>query len=317
MRQAEFEKPRTRGGVKRRSLLLLAAFLSAFLSLNAHSGISSSAAAKPGGSRSIAAATIAPLSDFVSRVAGPGWEIRTVVPPGTSPHVFEPTPQHVRRVAEARLLVTVGFGYDSWARRLVEASASKAMVHDAGLSLGPLGSVGLSETERDPHWWLSPELAAQSLAPIAEAFCLLDPPGAAGYRERASATAQTFRALEGRLALLLAPVRGRGFLSAHPAWSYFASRFGLREIGSLEPVPGREPSPLELKSLIDTARAENLSSLFTEPQFPMSAARVVAEDARLKLLSVDPIGGIEGRLSYVDLMTFNANVFLEGLARSR
>ena len=305
MRQAEFDRPRRRGGSGTGSLLALALAVS----------MAPVASARLDNLRPVAAATIAPLADFVSRVAGPGWEIRTVVPPGTSPHVFEPTPRHVRQVAEARLLVTVGFGYDTWARRLVEASASSAIVHDAGLSLGPLGSVGLGESERDPHWWLAPELAARSLGPIAERFCVLDPAGAPGYRARAEETARVFRELERRLAARLASVRGRGFLSAHPAWSYFAARFGLREIGSLEPVPGREPSPLELKSLIDTARAERLSSLFTEPQFPISAAHVVAEDAGLRLLMVDPIGGVPGRISYVDLMIYNANVFSNGLAQ--
>jgi zinc transport system substrate-binding protein len=314
MRQAEFDRPRRRRGSGTGSLLVLA--LAVSMAQVSIARIPTGAPLeRPGGVRPVAAATIAPLSDFVSRVAGPGWEIRTVVPPGTSPHVFEPTPRHVRQVAEARLLVTVGFGYDTWARRLVEASASTAVVHDAGLSLGPLGSVGLTQSERDPHWWLAPELAARSLGPIAERFCLLDPAGAPGYRARAQASASAFRELERRMAVRLAPVQGRGFLSAHPGWSYFAARFGLHEIGSLEPVPGREPSPLELKSLIDTARAERLSSLFTEPQFPISAARVVAEDAGLRLLTVDPIGGVSGRISYVELMTFNADVFANGLAQ--
>ncbi|MEO6323468.1 MAG: metal ABC transporter substrate-binding protein [Thermoanaerobaculia bacterium] len=305
MRQAESGTPRARSGTNRAACSALA-LAAALISL---------AIAGRESQRPVAAATIAPLSDFVSRVAGSGWEIRTVVPPGTSPHVFEPTPRHVRQLAEARLLVTVGFEYDTWARRLVEASASRATVHDAGLSLGELGSVGLSEQERDPHWWLAPELAARALGPIAERFVALDPGGAAGYRARAKESARDFRSLEHEIAATLLPVRGRAFLSAHPAWSYFASSFGLREIGSLEPVPGREASPLELKSLIDTARREKLIALFTEPQFPISAARVVADDAGLRLLTLDPIGGVAGRTTYTELMSYNASVFLSGLRR--
>lgn len=260
----------------------------------------------------VAVATIAPLADFVSLVAGPDWSVRTVVPPGTSPHVFEPTPRHVREVADASLLVTVGFGYDDWARRLVSASASSARIHVAGSGIGPLPPP--SDGEVDPHWWLSPELAARSLAPLAETLADLDPAGAGGYRERAAKAAALFLQLDAHIARELASVRGRGFLSAHPAWGYFGNRYGLHEIGSLEPVPGREPSPVELKGLIDLARKERVSTLFTEPQFPTGAARVIAADAGLRVMMVDPIGGVPGRQSYLELMRFNADVFVRGLA---
>jgi len=64
------------------------------------------------GARPVVAVTIAPLADLVSRVAGPGWDVRTIIPPGTSPHVFEPAPRDIRALAPARLVVFVGAGYD-------------------------------------------------------------------------------------------------------------------------------------------------------------------------------------------------------------
>ncbi|HEX5854571.1 MAG TPA: zinc ABC transporter substrate-binding protein, partial [Thermoanaerobaculia bacterium] len=58
--------------------------------------------------RRVAAATIAPLASLTATVAGPLWEVRTVIPPGVSPHVFEPAPRHVKRFAPASLVVAVG-----------------------------------------------------------------------------------------------------------------------------------------------------------------------------------------------------------------
>ena len=72
-----------------------------------------------------AAATISPLADLLSRVAGPGWEVRTIVPPGTSAHLFEPAPKDVRRLAGVRLVVTVGGGYDDWAGHLARSGAAE------------------------------------------------------------------------------------------------------------------------------------------------------------------------------------------------
>ena len=100
------------------------------------------------------------------------------------------------------------------------------------------------------------------------------PPASAGDgRARTSpSTASSRRAL--------APLRGKRFVSAHRAWVYFADRYGLVEAASIEPVPGREPSPRELKALVEEGRRGGLGRLFTEPQFPPAAARVVAREAR-------------------------------------
>lgn len=302
--------------------------------------------------RPVAVATIAPLADMVSSVAGPGWTVRTVIPPGTSPHVFEPEPSDLRKLVGAKVVVVAGAGYDDWMRRILAASASDARVHDAAASLGigpdaqeghdrgepgadpheghdhgpgeshageaPAGEEGheghahgvLGE---DPHWWLSPVLAARSLGPVAEALAAVDPIHADDYRRRARETASAYLDLDRELAAALAPLAGKRFVSAHRAWVYFAERYGLVEAASIEPVPGREPSPRELKALVEEGRRGGLGRLFTEPQFPPAAARVVAREARLALTLVDPIGGVPGRETYPALMRFNAAAFRRGL----
>ena len=312
----------------------------------------------------VAVVTIAPVADLVRSVAGPGWAVRTVIPPGTSPHVFEPEPSDLRKLVGARVVVVAGAGYDDWMRRVLAACASRATVHDAAASIGigpglaehdgpedhgeggdhdergePGGGgahAGHDEPEahgghevageagghdghahgilgEDPHWWLSPVLAARSLGPLAEAFAAVDPFRAESYRRRARETAEAYLALDRELAERLAPLRGKRFVSAHRAWVYFADRYGLVEAASIEPVPGREPSPRELKALVEEGRRGGLGRLFTEPQFPPAAARVVAREARLSLTLVDPIGGVPGRATYPELMRFNADAFRRGL----
>jgi ABC-type Zn uptake system ZnuABC Zn-binding protein ZnuA len=276
--------------------------------------------AAAGEGRPVAAATIAPLASLAAQVAGGGWDVVTVVPPGVSPHVFEPGPRDVKRLAKARLVVTVGAGYDSWAAGLVAACASRAVVHDAGASVGVRAEAARpgerdrdGEIGRDPHWWLSPRRASAALGPLAEAFARLDPAGAEGYRSRAAEAVVSLAALDAEIASMLAPARGRAVVSTHNSWTYFLADYGLVNGGSIEPVPGREPSPRELRALIDLVRDRRIPALFTEPQFPPSAARVVAGDAGVRLVLADPIGGVPGRGAYADLLLFDARAFREGL----
>lgn len=280
-------------------------------------GAAGAAAAEP---RPVAAATIAPLASLTAQVAGSGWDVVTVVPPGVSPHVFEPGPRDVKRLAKARLVVTVGAGYDDWAARLVAACAARAVIHDAGASVGVLADAGPEgkhdhdgEIGRDPHWYLSPRRAAAALAPLAEAFARIDPPGAEGYRARAAGAARSLEALDAEIAAMLAPLRGRSVVSTHNSWTYFLADYGLVNGGSVEPVPGREPTPRQLRDLVDLVRARRIPALFTEPQFPPSAARVVSRDAGIPLVLADAQGGVPGRETYAELLRFNARAFREGL----
>jgi ABC-type Zn uptake system ZnuABC Zn-binding protein ZnuA len=257
------------------------------------------ACAAPPHETRVLVATIAPLADLLGRTAGAGWEVRTIVPPGTSPHVFEPLPRDVRRIAGARLLFTVGAGYDAWAARLVSAAASSVVVEDGGASVGVTG-------ETDPHWWLSPPLAARAVTALGERLAALEGTDAEGFRSRAAAVSRSLADLDEETARVLSPVRGRAFISSHAAWVHFARRYGLREVAAIETVPGREPSPGTLVALIETARRERLTTLFTEPQFPPGAARVLAGEAGLGLALLDPIGGVPGRQGYEETVRFDA-----------
>ncbi len=312
--------------------------------LAACTGISGCGAARHGGpggaggtAPRVGAATIAPLGSLVSSVAGPGWEVRTIVPPGTSAHVFEPRPSDVAALAPARLIVTVGAGYDGWIAKMATAGAARAELLDTSRSLG-IGEVpGAGEGEgpgghedhdghdghghgnvaTDPHWWLSPQLAARALTPIAERFAALDPAGAAGYRSRAADEAGRILALDREIAAELAPARGTSFVSTHAGWTHFAARYGLVAAASIEPAPGRDPSPRQLRALIDLARSGGAGVIFTEPQFPERAARIVARDGGLEVVLVDPIGGVPGRSGYLETMAFNGKRFASVLSRRR
>ncbi|CAN5589627.1 N/A [soil metagenome] len=73
--------------------------------------------------------SIHPVYDLTRQIAGDHAEVVRVLPPGMSPHTFDPTPRDVARIAEADLVIMVGgYGIDGWLQGLVEASGSSAPV---------------------------------------------------------------------------------------------------------------------------------------------------------------------------------------------
>ncbi|HSJ96308.1 MAG TPA: metal ABC transporter substrate-binding protein, partial [Myxococcota bacterium] len=108
-------------------------------------------------------ATIEPLAMIVRELTGERATVSVLVPPGASPHTFDPRPGDVARLADAALLVAVGGDFDGWAGRLLGASASGA---------APLRVVATIE----PLAMLVRELAGERAA-----VSVLVPPGASPH----------------------------------------------------------------------------------------------------------------------------------------
>lgn len=255
--------------------------------------------------------SIHPYADLVQRVAGPDAEVIQVLPSGASPHTFEPSPSDARAIARAGLVVRNG-GVDDWLARLVQAANPGVPTFVALASLRFQPIQGDAQEGANPHVWLDPSLMAELVPPLAEAIAAVDPPHAAGYRTRAAGLADALRALDGELAGTLAPVAGKPFVPFHDGWPYFARRYALDLVVTLEPFPGREPSARYLAQAVAAIRAAGAPVIFSERQLDPRPAEVVAQSAGVHVLLLDPLGRDDE--SYEELLRAAAATVREGLA---
>jgi len=93
--------------------------------------------------------------------------------------------------------------------------------------------------------------------------------------------------LDARIAQILASCRGRDFFVFHPAFGYFAAAYGLREV----PIQasGKEPGARSLAGLIDRMKAEQVRTVFIQPQFSKRTAEAIAEATGAKLIVLDDL----------------------------
>ena len=84
-------------------------------------------------------------------VGGNAVEVTTLVGPDSDAHVYSPTPADAKRIADAKLIVVNGLGFEGWLPRLVQSSGSKATIVTASNGIAPL-RLG---TDADPHAWQS------------------------------------------------------------------------------------------------------------------------------------------------------------------
>src|SRR5437762_3517058 len=66
-------------------------------------------------------ATFSILGDFVTAVGGNRVEVTNLVGPNSDAHVYSPAPADARKVADAKVVVTNGLGFEGWLNRLVRA----------------------------------------------------------------------------------------------------------------------------------------------------------------------------------------------------
>lgn len=247
------------------------------------------------------AATIFPLYDIVRHVAGPLADVVLILAPGSSPHTFDPRPAAVRSLSGAAVVFVIGHGLDDWAARLASGAGVPSLVRvDQGIALRR-GEEGV-----DPHYWLAAANAKVIAATVATELERLAPDRREAIRRSLAAYHERLDAADAEVRRLLGGLSSRRIATVHDAFGYFAAAYSLEVIATFEPYPGLEPSPRFVVEFQHKIRASGIRTVFTEPQLSVEALRPIARDLGATLGVLDPLGGLPGRGSYVDLLLFDA-----------
>jgi len=251
------------------------------------------------------AASIAPLADFARQVGGDRVKVDLLVPPGSNPHTYQVQPDQMTMLSKASVLVLNGVGLEFWAANVIDAANNPKLI--VVRTADGLDIVGHEEhgAAGNPHVWLDPIDAIHQVGTIRDAFVKADPSRAAYYRTNAARYVARLKALDAHIRSQVAGFKSRSFVSFHPTWVYFARRYGLTEAAAIEPSPGKEPSPQDVRRAIDTATKLRAKAIFAEPQMSRKAAQVVAEEAGAKVVLLDAFGKPP---SYDYIRTMRANI---------
>jgi len=232
-------------------------------------------------------AGILPQAGLAKVVAGDRVEIHVLIGEGQSPHAYEPTARQLARLGEADLLLTIGMPFEKHLLKKIAPLYPDLPIvgTQAGIELRNMrqGSHGAT----DPHIWLSPANAILIAKNIFQALGKTDPTHADEYRRNFDALAKQLEALDAEIRSMLAPYKGRRFYVFHPSFGYFADAYGLEQI-SIE-LDGKAPSPRQLAELIDQAKADGVTVLFVQKQFPADSAKAIADAIGGKVVPLDPL----------------------------
>ena len=155
-------------------------------------------------------ATFSILADMVRNVGGDRVEVTALVGPNSDAHVYSPAPADARKVAEARVVIVNGLGFEGWVARLVKASGTKAqpvVVSKGVKARKQAAGHGHSHGQTDAHAWQSVANAKVYVANIRNALTAADPAGKAAYEANATAYLAKLDALDKDMAKIPVPAR--------------------------------------------------------------------------------------------------------------
>ncbi len=269
-------------------------------------------------------ATLPVLKDFAEQVGGTHVRVTSLMSGLENEHTYSPKPSDLVAVRSARALLQVGLGLEIWVTALVRNSGNdrlKIVTTSQGIALIRDHEAGAHASGRtpagNPHVWLDPENAKIMMRHITEAFIQLDPVHAGDFRRNQAAYLRKLDALQAELTARLNTVPDRRLVVYHPAWPYFARRFGLQVVGEIVPQAGTEPSARHLQELIARMRKDHLRVIVSEPQVNPRIPEVLAKEsgARVVVLTALP-GALGGTETYLDMLRYNVLRLAEALDAS-
>lgn len=141
--------------------------------------------------------------------------------------------------------------------------------------------------EYNPHIWLDPRRAIQQVETIRDGLIAADPQGTSTYTANAAAYIEQLNALDQDIATALKPYAGQTFVTYHDFAPYFAERYGLA-VQYMVGVPEENPSPEDVRRVLDITRASGLKTLLTEPQAGANSFEALARDLEVQISTFDP-----------------------------
>ena len=241
--------------------------------------------------------TIEPLRYFTEQIVDSFLKVNTLVPPGTSPETYDPTPGQMVELSHSEVYMKIGYiGFEQvWMDKI---ATNNPQLHLIDTSRG-IDLIASDECEADdhhehhhhgpvdPHTWSSPRQALFIIRNIYEAVIELYPEHKEEFTRNYLSLKKEVEETDRLVTQLLSSAESKAFIIYHPALTYLAKDYGLTQY-CIE-FEGKEPSPDLLQQLVNTAREQNIRIIFVQQEFDRKNAEIIAKETGCVLLTINPL----------------------------
>ncbi len=253
-------------------------------------------------------ATVPEWGALATELGGEKVKVYTATNALQDPHHVEAKPSLIARARGADLLIATGAELEIGWVPLVLQQAGNPRIRPGQPGYFEAASVvpmlerptRLDRADGDvhplgnPHIQTDPRNIARVAAALATRLAQLDPANAAWYQSRHAAFDTTWRADIARWEQQGAALRGMPIVVQHKAFTYLIAWLGMKEVATLEPKPGVEPTVGYLTEVLATLRQQPARMVLRAAYQSDRASAWIAERAQLKAVALPfTVGGDE------------------------
>ena len=236
-------------------------------------------------------ATFPDLADITRQIGKELVNVDSLATGVEDPHGVPMKPSFVPRLNRADVLVLTGLDDEhAWLPALLEVAANpKILLGRPGYIDCSIGvpvleaptlvdrSEGDLHPKGNPHYMLDPAEAKIAARNIAAGLSRNFPQHQQVFDKNLKAYLAELDNWIARWEKMAAPLKGIKYVEYHPQWVYFADRFGMKRIGSVEIKPGVEPTPNHIVELVQQIKQEKPQLLLFGSQNPRIPEQIAAE----------------------------------------
>ena len=230
------------------------------------------------------ACTVGMLADLATTIVGDRGSVKTLMGPGTDPHLYKASPGDVATLHEADVILFVGHHLEGRMAEVFERLASERPAHAIAERIPEADLLHGEEGAIDPHLWFDVKLWGRVAIEVGEVLAETDPDGAAGYRERAAALRTTLDALDAevRARIETIPSGRRVLVTAHDAFRYFGHAYAIEVVGVQGLSTESEAAVRRINELVTMISQRKVPAVFVESTVPRRNIEALVEGCRAR-----------------------------------
>ena len=285
------------------------------------------------------------LADWVENVGGDKVQVNHVIPSGTDPHTFSPTPSDIKVIEEADIVFLVGANYEeSWLAKLTTAlpnAEQKLRFLSDGVSLKAYEDShddhgdedkhdahdddhadeddhsGHGHGEFDPHFWHDPITVVEAAQKIAKDLGSIFKEDQSVFDLNADTYVSKLKELDTWIVSKVdtIPESNRVLITSHETMTYLSERYGfevsssiLQSLSSAESV-----TPKDLAAITEVIDHHGVPAIFADSYMSTKIEESLASETGVKVIRLNMESLGDTTTSYIDMMKENVTKLTDGL----
>ncbi len=249
--------------------------------------------------------TLPVLKSLVEKVGGKNVAVTSLITGLESEHTYTPRPSDVIAVKNSKMLVKIGLGLETWLDSLIKNADRPKLLTITTSKDVPL-------IQDDPHIWLDPEIAKIMTRHITKGLSQVDPARQEEYQKNEASFALDLDKLIAEMIAKVKGIQNPKIITHHPAWPYFAKRFGFVIAGDIQTQFGSEPSAKRIGKLTQLMRREKIGVIASEPQLNPKMPIILAEETGARIVKLSPMPINQDYLAFI---RYNVETLVQALKK--